>query len=214
MKKRIIFFVGFFAVLMSCNSNILDVESEKKIKQITGSTSVKIYEQGKDLEVDLFDSDISLQERKLFSSAIAKAAYEEANKTRRTLFRNGSTIVNYITNDKKDSYSVSNMHLFIAEEAFGNLGEICQLITELDKKGLMRFIDDGTLTSNQRDTLADKLCNEFKFPKVFTFNTYGFESSGNLFLIYMKLTIRNSVKRYRFDFNIASKKLYRLNMLK
>lgn len=213
MKRSIlVFFVGL--ILISCKSNILNPESEESFKQITGATSVSVYEKGKELEVDVFNSDIPLDERKLFAAAIAKKSYEEANKVRKTLFSNGNTIVNYIAEDKKDSYTISNMHLFIAEEAFENLGEICQSILELDKNRMRNFIDDGTLTGIQRDNLINKLFKELKFTEGFTFNTYGFESSGNLFVVYMKLTANNSIRRYRFDFNIASKKLYRLIELK
>lgn len=213
IRKNVSFFAGFLLILMSCNLNMLDAESEEVFKQITESKSVKIYEDGKNLNVDLFGSDIPLSERSLFSSGVAIKSFELANPKRSIIHIDGNTRVSYLVDKRRDSYTIPNRELFIAEEVYGNLGKICQSIIELNKPELMLFIDNRALKSNQIDLLVDELFNEFNDLKDFTFNTYGFEHSGNLFFVYMRLNAKTSVKRYRFDFNIISKKMSRLNKL-
>ncbi|MFL3663664.1 MAG: hypothetical protein ACJ04Q_06670 [Flavobacteriales bacterium] len=217
MNYKILYliFVLYSIFLYSCKEDITE-EDKLMLVEMTKSEDIEVYEDGKDLIIEVYQSEVkNSEDRKLFYTAIAKVVVEMVNKKRDVLFMDGINVVNFIDSiGNVEKYEISNTELMVVNNISSSLHKLLQAIYDDDKEKIMMLIDNQILSSKQREELVSVLINGKLFKDdaiqpIF----YGYErvsidnETNNVLSFYVDFESPHEKRRVIFNYMEKSKKL-------
>ena len=217
MSYKILYliFVLHSIFFYSCKRDITE-ENKLMLVEMTKSEDIEVYEDGKDLIIEVYQSEVkNSEDRKLFYTAIAKVVVEIVNKKRGVLFMDGINVVNFIDSiGNVEKYEISNTELMVVNNISSSLHKLLQAIYDDDKEKIMMSIDNQILSSKQREELVSVLING----KLFKDDSiqpifYGYErvsidnETNNVLSFYVDFESPHEKRRVIFNYMEKSKKL-------
>lgn len=210
----IIIFLSF-VTLVACN-NYLEKEEISELLEFTNSKDIEVYDEGKDLVIDISESNLKdFEVCQLYSSSVAVTVFNITNKSKKILFHDGTCIVNFLSSDSiKHTFRFPYTELFKIVDIYKTDQELLQFICNKDRKLVEQKIDNSVVSSKDKELIVDALINSDLCINNTDYINYGYyidnENSlnTNMISLYVNFTYPNGdVKNVIFNYLEKSKKL-------